>query len=176
MELSLVKLEYEYIVFIYENEIDNVICKIPGILSIQFVLEILQTQTRRRACNKTLHQRTNPAKLFQYIFASKSVLEKYDEWAFSSLDFTLDWLLHLALTIYMFVVVNFDALAQTSDFRIVKKQVVFLCWVQDSNQESLRHRIVKSRTNHHNTDLNISSMHLTGITTWCDIGSWYPVI
>ena len=37
----------------------------------------------------------------------------------------------------MFVVVNFDALAQASDFRIERRQVVFLCWMQDSKLESL---------------------------------------
>ena len=35
------------------------------------------------------------------------------------------------LKIYMFVVVNFDALAQASDLKGDK--VVFLCWMQDSN-------------------------------------------
>ena len=39
----------------------------------------------------------------------------------------------LALVIYMFVVINFDALAQASDFRIERRQVVFLCWMQDWN-------------------------------------------
>ena len=34
----------------------------------------------------------------------------------------------------MFVVVNFDALAQASNIRIEKRQVVFLSWEQDSNQ------------------------------------------
>ena len=34
---------------------------------------------------------------------------------------------------YMFVV-NFDALTQTSDFRIERRQFVFLCWMQDSTQ------------------------------------------
>ena len=43
------------------------------------------------------------------------------------------WHSHLALAIYMFVVVNFDALAQASDIRIERRQVVFLCWMQDSN-------------------------------------------
>ena len=38
--------------------------------------------------------------------------------------------------IYMFVVVNFDALAQGSDIRIERRQVVFLCWMQDSNTRS----------------------------------------
>ena len=32
----------------------------------------------------------------------------------------------------MFVVVNFDALAQASDIRIERKQVVFLCWNSDT--------------------------------------------
>ena len=47
-----------------------------------------------------------------------STARPYDEWAFSPLDFTAVWLSHLALAIYMFVVVNFDALAQASDIRI----------------------------------------------------------
>ena len=38
-----------------------------------------------------------------------------DQQAFSPLDLTANWLSHLALAIYMFVVVNFDALAQASD-------------------------------------------------------------
>ena len=43
-----------------------------------------------------------------------STAHPYDEWAFSPFDFTADWLSYLALAIYMFVVVNFDALAQAS--------------------------------------------------------------
>ena len=35
----------------------------------------------------------------------------------------------------MFVAVNFDALAQASDIWIERRQVVFLCWMQDSNLE-----------------------------------------
>ena len=46
------------------------------------------------------------------------------------LDLTASWLSHLALAIYMFVVVNFDALAQASDIRIERRQVVFLCWFE----------------------------------------------
>ena len=38
--------------------------------------------------------------------------------------------------VIMFVVVNFDALAQASDIRIERRQVVFLCWMQDSNPRS----------------------------------------
>ena len=34
----------------------------------------------------------------------------------------------------MFVVVDFDALAQARDFQIERRQVVFLCWMQDFNQ------------------------------------------
>ena len=54
----------------------------------------------------------------------------HDQRAFSPLDSIASWLLHLALVIYMFVVVNFRALAQASDFLIERRQVVFLCWMQ----------------------------------------------
>ena len=37
---------------------------------------------------------------------------------------------------YIFVVVNFDALAQASDIQIERRQVVFLCWMQDLNPGS----------------------------------------
>ena len=53
------------------------------------------------------------------------------------LAFTASWLLQLALAIYMFVVVNFDALAQASNIRIERRQVVFLCWMQGSNPRFL---------------------------------------
>ena len=43
---------------------------------------------------------------------------------------------HVTMPFYMFVVVNFDALAQASDIRIERRQVVFLCWMQDSNPRS----------------------------------------
>ena len=62
-----------------------------------------------------------------------STARPYDQWAFSPLDPTAVWHSHLALAIYMFIVVNFDALAQASDFRSERRQVVFLCWRQDSN-------------------------------------------
>ena len=39
-------------------------------------------------------------------------------WAFSSLYFNDVWLSHMALAIYMFVDINFDALAEASDIRI----------------------------------------------------------
>ena len=42
----------------------------------------------------------------------------------------------VALAVYMFVVVNLDALAQASDIQIERRQVVFLCWMQDLNPGS----------------------------------------
>ena len=65
-----------------------------------------------------------------------STAHSCDRRAFSPLDPTAGWLSHLALAIYMFVVVNFDALAQASDLRIQRRQVVSLCWMQDSNPRS----------------------------------------
>ena len=47
-----------------------------------------------------------------------STARPYDQQAFSPLDLTASWLSHLALAIYMSIVVNFDALAQASDIRI----------------------------------------------------------
>ena len=47
-----------------------------------------------------------------------STARPYDQRAFSPLDPTTVWHSHLALAIEMFVVVNFDALAQASDIRI----------------------------------------------------------
>ena len=79
----------------------------------------------------------------------------YDEWAFSPFDFTTDWLSHLALTIYMLVVVNFDALVQASHIRIERWQVVFLCWMRNSNLGSLRHLIASRLNSHSQTDIHI---------------------
>ena len=70
----------------------------------------------------------------------------YDQQTFNPPDPTAIWHSHLALKIYIFVVVNFDALAQASDFRIERRQVVFLCWKKDSNPEGLRH-LFASRLN-----------------------------
>ena len=61
-----------------------------------------------------------------------SIARPYAHRAFSPLHPTADWLSHLALAIYMFVV-NFDSLAQASDIRIERRQVVVFCWMQDSN-------------------------------------------
>ena len=65
-----------------------------------------------------------------------STARPYDQRAFSPLDPTVSWLSHLALAIYIFVVVNFDALAQASDIQIARRQVVFLCRMQALNPGS----------------------------------------
>ena len=67
-----------------------------------------------------------------------STARPYDQQAFSPLDLTASWLSQLVLAIYMFVVVNFDALAQASDIRIERRQVAFPCKMQDSNPRSLK--------------------------------------
>ena len=74
----------------------------------------------------------------------------YDQRAFSPLGPTVSWLSHLALAIYIFVFVNFDALAQASDIQIERRQVVFLCWKQDLNpgpQTPIRQQTECSLTN-----------------------------
>ena len=65
-----------------------------------------------------------------------STARPYHQRAFSPLGPTVSWLSHLALAIYIFFVVNFDALAQASDIQIERRQVVFLCWMQDLNPGS----------------------------------------
>ena len=55
-----------------------------------------------------------------------STARPYYQRAFSPLDPTVSWVSHLALAIYIFVVVNFNALAQASDIQIERRQVVFL--------------------------------------------------
>ena len=79
-----------------------------------------------------------------------STARPYDQRAFSPLDPTVSWLSHLALAIYIFVVVNFDLLAQASDIQIERRQVVFLCRMQDLNpgsQTPNRQQIECSLTN-----------------------------
>ena len=79
-----------------------------------------------------------------------STARPYDQGAFSPLGPTVSWLSHLALAIYMFVVVNFDALAQASDIQMDRRQVVFLCWKQDLKpgpQTPIRQQTACSLTN-----------------------------
>ena len=56
-----------------------------------------------------------------------STARPYNQRAFSPLDPTASSLSHLALAIYMFFVVDFDALAQASNIQIERRQVGFLC-------------------------------------------------
>ena len=65
-----------------------------------------------------------------------STARPYDQRAFSPLDPNVSWPSHLALAIYIFVVVNFDALAQASDIQIETRQVVFLCRMHNFNPGS----------------------------------------
>ena len=53
---------------------------------------------------------------------------------------------------YTYVVVNFDALAQATDFRIKRIQVDSLCWIQDSMLGSLRRQIANRLNTHSQTD------------------------
>ena len=66
-----------------------------------------------------------------------STARPYDQRAFSPLGPTVSWLSHLALAIYIFVVVKSDSLAQASDIQIERRQVVCLCWMEDLNPGSL---------------------------------------
>ena len=63
--------------------------------------------TKSRADWMPIHKPTELSRIKQTL---NSIASPYDERAFSPLDFTAGWLSHLALAIYMFVVVNVDAL------------------------------------------------------------------
>ena len=78
-----------------------------------------------------------------------STARPYDQRAFSPLDPTVSWLSHLALAIHIFVVVNFDALAQAYDIQIERRQVVFLCGMQDLNPGS-------QTSNHQQTECSLT--------------------
>ena len=75
------------------------------------------------------------------------------------LDFTADWPSYLALEIYMFVVVNIDVLA--SDFRIERRHVVFLCYMQDLRLGILRRQIASRLNAHSRTDWAIENQAKT---------------
>ena len=69
-------------------------------------------------------------------------------WRYTCLLLLISMLWHrqaIYIHTYIFVVVNFDALAQASDIQIERRQVVFLCWMQDLNPGP-RHQIA-SRLN-----------------------------
>ena len=69
-----------------------------------------------------------------------------------------DW---LSNCINVFVVINFDALAQASDIRIERWQVAFLCWMQDSNLEVPRHLFASRLNAHSQTDWTIEDQAKT---------------
>ena len=60
--------------------------------------------------------------------------------------------MHTCIHTYMFVVVNFDVLTQASNFQIEMRQVVFLCWMQDSTLGNLRHQFTIRLNAHSQTD------------------------
>ena len=94
-----------------------------------------------------------------------STARPYDQQAYSPPDPAAIWHLHLALAIYIFVVVHFDALAQASDIRIERRQVVFLGWRQDSNPEGLRHLFASRRNACWQTDWAIEDQAKNLIST-----------
>ena len=91
-------------------------------------------QTRNR--QQTECPLTNRLSYREWSKNLNSTARPYDQRAFSPFDPTAVWHSHLALAIYMFVVVNFEALGQLSDIRIERRQFVLLCWLQDSNPRS----------------------------------------
>ena len=105
-----------------------------------------------------------------------STARPYDQRAFSPLGPTVSWLSHLALAIYIFVVVNFDALAQASDIQIERRQVVFLCWMQDLNpgpQTPNRQQTECSLTNR--LSYRGSSKNLNSTARPCDQRAFSPL-
>ena len=90
-----------------------------------------------------------------------STARSYDEWAFSPLHSTADWLSRMTLAIYMSVIVNFHALAQARYFRIERRRVVFLGWMQDSKLQSLGHQIACRLNAHPQTDWAIKDQART---------------
>ena len=56
-------------------------------------------------------------------------------------------------------------LSQASDFRIERRQVVFLCWMQDSKLGSPRHQIVSRLKAHSQTDWAIEDLCWVSIQT-----------
>ena len=107
-----------------------------------------------------------------------STARPYDQQAFSPPDPTAIWHSHLALAIYIFVVVNFDALAQASDFRIERRQVVFLCWEQDSNPGGLWNPIFSRLNACWQTDWAIEDqakkLELDSPSLWSNEGAHSP--
>ena len=69
----------------------------------------------------------------------------------------------------VFVVINFDALAQAGDIWILRRQVVFLCWMQDSNLEVSRHLFASRLNAHSQTEWSIedqAKLELNSPSLW----------
>ena len=116
---------------------------------------------RRQVAFLCWMQDSNPERLWNRIFSRlnarwqtdwsiedqvknlSSTARPYDQRASSLLDPIAVWHSYLAVAIYVFVDVNFETLAQASDCRIERRQVVFLWWVplQGSNPDGLWNRI-----------------------------------
>ena len=84
-------------------------------------------------CQQTEYPLTNGMSYRDQAKNLNSITHPFDQQTFSPLDPTAGWLSHLALSIDVFVIVDFDVLAQASNFRVERRQVVFPCWMQDSN-------------------------------------------
>ena len=76
----------------------------------------------------------------------------YDQPAFSPLDPTAVWHSHLPLAIYMFVVVNFDALAQASFFKWKEDKLSSSAESRIRTHQGLRHQIPSRLNAHWQTD------------------------
>ena len=63
-----------------------------------------------------------------------------------SIMYTCNIYIYIYIYICIYIYAKFDAVAQASDYRIEKRQVVFLCWMQDSIPQGLWNRI-SSRLN-----------------------------
>ena len=75
------------------------------------------------------------------------IFKLYQNVSYCFCNMYFDWTFVVACYFSMFVVVNFNTLAQASDFRIERRQIVFICWMQDWTQ-GLRRQIA-SRLNAH---------------------------
>ena len=71
---------------------------------------------------------------------------------------------------------NFDALAQASDFRIERRQVVFLCWMQDSNPDGLWNRISSRLNARRQTDRAIEDQAKILNSTARPYGQWASTV
>ena len=77
----------------------------------------------------------------------------------------------------IFVVVNFDALAQASDLRIERREIVFLWWMEDSNFGNPRHQIASRLSDHLQTDWAIEdqAINLNSIARPYDEWAFRPL-